>query len=554
MGAVSRWSALLVGFVGSLSPSAVLAQAPVWSTPTPPGSGGGNAVAAYADVNQDGIADLLAGLPSFSGLATDAGRALVLSGVDGTTLRIWDGNPGSRLGEALSIAGDIDLDGVPDALLGAPGATTLGIARVYSGATGALLESTHGTTLGSRYGAAVAGGQDLNGDGIADYVVGAPMDAFAPNARGRVTAFSGATGFALWTSLGATSADAFGATVAMVDDYDFDGAPEVAATTLFASPSFPPRVISGAAAASSYPLLSASTGTRIADAGDVDVDGIRDILVSEPSYTIPGGICVSCTKPSAGRVWLVSGATTLPILHFEGRGAQDLLGSSMGPAGDVNGDAAADFILGSAGLNATDPAVELYSGKTLLPYMSLSGSNCSFAAAYTGDLTGDGIAELAVGSVCGPFSAGTIALHSVGTIQVTPVGSETPGCSGPHAAAAIEPPRLGGPFGMSCYAAPPASLGLLLITNVLSPIGSDPLQLGLTFYTDLATSTEIYGLDMPSDALGHGMAQLNIPMASPLIGKSYAMQGLWAWSPSACQPSTYGLSATRGFSFTIFFQ
>src|SRR3989304_5766214 len=82
------------------------------------------------------------------------------------------------LGASVAAAGDVDGDGVADFIVGAPWTGSYpgytGSAFVYSGATGALLYQKDGT-VGDELGWAVAGAGDVNGDGRADFIVGAPF-------------------------------------------------------------------------------------------------------------------------------------------------------------------------------------------------------------------------------------------------------------------------------------------------------------------------------------------------------------------------------------------
>lgn len=89
------------------------------------GANFGAAIAEVGDVNGDGIPDLLVGAPlqDVDG-RTDQGQAFVISGDDGTLLFTLD-NPtpqaGAQFGSALARTGDIDGDGKLDFLVGAPG-------------------------------------------------------------------------------------------------------------------------------------------------------------------------------------------------------------------------------------------------------------------------------------------------------------------------------------------------------------------------------------------------------------------------------------------------
>ena len=123
----------------------------------------------------------------------------------------------------MANAGDVNGDGVSDILIGAPGQ---GRAYVFDGATGALIRtitSPVAETLPS-FGFAVAGGRDVNGDGIPDFVIGAPQ----AGGKGAAFVFNGANGTLLYTLRAAPQAFAkFGSSVALIPDVTGDGRPDI---------------------------------------------------------------------------------------------------------------------------------------------------------------------------------------------------------------------------------------------------------------------------------------------------------------------------------------
>jgi hypothetical protein len=100
---------------------------------------------------------------------------------------------------------------------------------VMSAASGALLATLQGRHAAEEYGGHVAAAGDQDGDGVADYVIGAPGDA---GQRGRIDVISGATSALLASARGAAAQDQFGFKVAGLPDLNGDGRGELAASAV----------------------------------------------------------------------------------------------------------------------------------------------------------------------------------------------------------------------------------------------------------------------------------------------------------------------------------
>jgi hypothetical protein len=103
---------------------------------------------------------------------------------------------GDELGFSVSGAGDVNGDGRADLIVGVPfddnsGAGSGGSARVFSGLDGSILYTFYGDSGGDEFGISVSGAGDVNGDGYADLIVGARADDNNGDSSGSARVFSG---------------------------------------------------------------------------------------------------------------------------------------------------------------------------------------------------------------------------------------------------------------------------------------------------------------------------------------------------------------------------
>ena len=136
------------------------------------------------DVDGDKVADIVTSAPTKDVRGANAGKVYVYS--TGTKRLLWsvDGHPADQLGTGVEGAGDTNGDGVPDVIATAPGA---GEAFVYSGKDGRVLLTMKADRKTDDFGRHAAGVGDVDGDGRADVIVGAPGDRSRAAAQGMPT-------------------------------------------------------------------------------------------------------------------------------------------------------------------------------------------------------------------------------------------------------------------------------------------------------------------------------------------------------------------------------
>jgi hypothetical protein len=347
------------------------------------------------DVDGDRVPDIVTSAPS---RGANAGRVYVYSTKTGHLLWSVDGASGDQLGIGVEGAGDINRDGIPDVIASAPGA---GKAMVYSGRDGTVLATYTAEDRGDAFGRHVSGAGDVNRDGYADVMVGAPNNGAAGRRAGRAYLYSGKDGSVLRTLTGEREGDAFGSTVA-----GFTDASHV--LILVGASGAGPRhtgriyVYDASPATPRFVIESDETGQALGAMflsvpGDVGGDGVPDVYASDFSNAARG--------PSTGRVYVHSGKDGHRLLTLTGETAGEGFGIGPASAGDVDGDGSADLIVGSwqyAGEAISGGRAYLYSGKTgrlLATYTCrIPGDTFGFDAVGMGDVDGDGAVDFLITS------------------------------------------------------------------------------------------------------------------------------------------------------------
>jgi hypothetical protein len=342
----------------------------------------GQAVASAGNVDGYHFDDILVGAP-IKGASQGEGTAYLFLNTGGglNTTPVWEkssGMQGAYFGYSVAGAGDVNNDGLDDAIIGAPNykgmlldkEVQLGRAFVYQGVQGVGLTIEHtwsytGTIQFGGLGHAVAGAGDVNGDGIADIVVGAPYYNLpeAEDSEGAIYVFFGHDGTGPsadpdWLIESNQPGAWFGFAVSAAGDVNNDGCDDLivgapryvnpetgvreGAVFLFLGCGTPASAADAAWVAYGWQEY-AQFGAAVAGAGNVNV-GRPDIVVGAPGYDR-----LFIGEVGAAYAFCGNGSTfgSDPCWTAYGSSIGGRFGASVGGAGDINADGFDEVIVGA---------------------------------------------------------------------------------------------------------------------------------------------------------------------------------------------------------------
>lgn len=314
------------------------------------------------DFDGDGVEDYVIGQPNnMAGSATGSGNFAIVSGNDPAKFTLFTGHPssGSMIGQSVSGIGDLNNDGYADVIIGAPNSESgNGAAYVIHGGTtwtninpSSLSGNVEKISGSGGFGTVVTGIGDFNGDGYNDFAVGAPG---ANSNAGSVTLYYGSkNGLVTGGTISETGSMTYGLSILNLGDVNGDGKTDIMVSGKNAS-----YIYFGGNATSGSPDVTFNTSYddyEIVGAGaigDFNGDGFDDFALSlgDDNGVKTYVIYGGRSINGADLSYLKNPENAFEIQYSGANKDSEIRISSIG---DINGDGYDDFAMGLPDANGS---------------------------------------------------------------------------------------------------------------------------------------------------------------------------------------------------------